>query len=48
MGNSIFPKLICGYLWCNRIPTQCFFLRQPWPIWAKGVGACRCTSESLQ
>jgi len=48
MGNKKLPKLTHGYLRRNKIPSQSSLLRQPWPIWAKGVGACRFTSKPCQ
>jgi len=48
MGKKNLPKLTHGYLKCNKIPSQRSLLRWPWPIWAKGVGACRFTSKSRQ
>jgi len=48
MGNKNLPKLTHGYLRCNKIPTQRSLLRHPWPIWAKGAGACRFTGKPRQ
>jgi len=48
MGNKNLPKLTHGYLRCNKIPARRSLLWQPWPIWAKGVGGCRFTSQPRQ
>ena len=48
MGNKNLPKLTHGYLRRNKIPSLSSLLRQPWPIWAKGVDACRFTGKPRQ